>query len=256
MRLKLNTMAKLLGIIPARYASTRLPGKPLADILGKPMIQWVYEKATQALAEVVVATDDERVMAAVQQFGGKVVMTGDHPNGTSRCLEALNLYEKQTGQTFDGVINIQGDEPLLEPSQLAELAQAMADAPFATLVMPVVNPEDLLNESEVFVVFDAHKRALYFSRAVIPTLRGQPRDRWFGQIPFYKHIGLYGYTRAALEKFITLPSSLLETSESLEQNRWLEAGETLRVGITHHDSIPVDTPADLERVVKLLQKGQ
>ena len=249
----MNAMPTLLGIIPARYASTRLPGKPLADILGKPMIQWVYEKASQALEHVVVATDDQRVLDAVRSFGGRVVMTDDHPNGTSRCLEALNRYEAETGLSFDGVINIQGDEPMLEPSQLTELAHAMADAPFATLVMPVVNPEDLLNESEVFVVFDAHHRALYFSRAVIPTLRGVPREKWFGTIPFYKHIGLYGYSRAALEKFITLPASVLETSESLEQNRWLEAGEVIRVGITHHDSIPVDTPADLEKVVKLLQ---
>jgi 3-deoxy-manno-octulosonate cytidylyltransferase (CMP-KDO synthetase) len=248
-------MNDILGVIPARFASTRLPGKPLADIGGKPMIQWVYEKAASVLEEVVVATDDPRVLDAVQAFGGKSVMTRpDHANGTLRCLEALELWQAQTGKTFAAVVNIQGDEPLMDPGQIAELVQALEGTSFATLVMPVVNPEDLHSNSEVFVVFDQHRRALYFSRAVIPVVRGVDREDWMKHTTFYKHIGLYAYTPEALRRFTQLPASALETTESLEQNRWLEAGETIRVGLTHHDSIPVDTPEDLERVRKLMRK--
>jgi 3-deoxy-manno-octulosonate cytidylyltransferase (CMP-KDO synthetase) len=248
-------MNDVLGVIPARFASTRLPGKPLADIAGKPMIQWVYEKTASALPHVVVATDDQRVLEAVRGFGGNAVMTrADHANGTLRCLEALEQWQITSGKTYRAVVNVQGDEPLMDPQQIATLVQALEGVSFATLAMPVINPEDLTNNSEVFVVFDKHMRALYFSRAVIPVVRGVDRSAWMQHTTFYKHIGLYAYTPEALKQFTQLPPSALETTESLEQNRWLEAGEFIRVGITHHDSIPVDTPEDLERVRNLMRK--
>ena len=246
---------KFLGIIPARYASTRLEGKPLADINGKPMIQWVYEKARRALNDVYVATDDERIYTAVEAFGGKAVMTSEnHTTGTNRCLEALQIISRQTGSAFDVVINIQGDEPMMDPAQIDILKSCFDDpeTELATLVIPVEDASDLDNDSEVFVTFDKNMRALYFSRAVIPVVHTVPRSRWMQHATFYKHIGLYAYTAAALERFASLPQSTLEKLEKLEQLRWLENGGTIKIGITEHQSIPVDTPEDLERIRKMI----
>lgn len=246
---------EFLGIIPARYGSTRLEGKPLVDIKGKPMIQWVYEKTCEILDHVVVATDDERILSAVLDFGGKAVMTStDHTTGTNRCLEALRKAEKIHELDFDVVINIQGDEPMLHPDQIKTLIQCFEDprAELATLVIPVTDPIDLNNESEVFVTFDKNMNAMYFSRAVIPVVHGVDRNDWMSYTTFYKHLGLYGYTKKALTEFAGLPQSNLEKMEKLEQNRWMENGGNIKIGITEHQSIPVDTPEDLERIRKII----
>lgn len=248
---------RFLGIIPARYGSTRLEGKPLVDIVGKPMIQHVYERAGQALEEVYVATDDQRVFDAVRSFGGRVVMTSDqHQTGTNRCLEALELISKANQQYYDIVINIQGDEPLLDPMQLKTLQQCFTDEyiMMATLVAPVQDPKDLNNESEAFVVFDKNYHALYFSRSVIPYVKGISRERWLKHHTFYKHVGLYGYTAEALEIYANLAPTPLETAEGLEQNRWIENGYAIKVGITNSVSMCVDTPEDLEKIRSHLKK--
>ncbi|AZQ61014.1 3-deoxy-manno-octulosonate cytidylyltransferase [Flammeovirga pectinis] len=249
-------MRKFLGIIPARYGSSRLEGKPLADICGKPMIQHVYERAIQAIDDVYIATDDIRIIEVVEAFGGNVVMTSPtHTNGTTRCLEALELVNKETNKNFDTVVNIQGDEPLLEPVTLTELINSFDDTTeFATLVTPVIHAQDLENDSEVFVTLDHNKDALYFSRAVIPTVRGIDRKDWMKHTTFYKHLGLYAYTKKALSLFSTLEPTTLEKLESLEQLRWIEHGYKIKVGITEHDSIPVDTKEDLERVRNIMQE--
>lgn len=246
---------EFLGIIPARYGSTRLEGKPLVDIKGKPMIQWVYEKTKLALNHVVVATDDERIMTVVKEFGGEAVMTSAaHTTGTNRCLEALQKANKFHNTNFDVVINIQGDEPMLHPDQIKTLIHCFDDpnAELASLVIPVTDPIDLDNESEVFVTFDKDMNALYFSRAVIPVVHGVERRDWMNHTTFYKHLGLYGYTAEALKKFANLPQSKLEKSEKLEQNRWIENGGKIKMGITEHQSIPVDTREDLKRIREII----
>ncbi|MCH8555190.1 MAG: 3-deoxy-manno-octulosonate cytidylyltransferase [Schleiferiaceae bacterium] len=252
-------MKKIVGIIPARFSSSRLPGKPLADIGGKPMIQHVYEAASQALDAVYVATDDQRIAAVVTSFGGRCVMTSpDHINGSSRCLEAWEIITNETKNQFDVIINIQGDEPLLHPATLRELTQCFTDptVAFATLATPALHEDELQNNSEVFVVLDAAQNAMYFSRAVIPYLRDVPREQWLAKHTFYKHLGIYGYTPKALREFSNLKPGKLELLESLEQLRWIENGNALRVGITQHSSIPVDTPADLDKVRTLYNKQQ
>ena len=246
-----------LAIIPARFGSSRLEGKPLVDILGKPMIQRVFEQAKKAIPTVFVATDDPRIKQVVTEFGGSVVMTSpDHQNGTSRCLEAYEKITDHLGDDFDVIINVQGDEPMLEPSQLSDLITPFqnGNVRMSTLVTPVQNPSDLLNESEAFVVIDRLYRAMYFSRSVIPHVRGVDRSNWLEHHTFYKHVGLYAYTYEALKEFAELPMSNLERMESLEQNRWIENGNEIYVSITHHDSIPVDTLEDLERVRNLLKQ--
>ncbi|UTW62954.1 3-deoxy-manno-octulosonate cytidylyltransferase [bacterium SCSIO 12741] len=252
-------MKKAVAIIPARYGSTRLEGKPLVDILGKTMIQRVYEQTRQAIDTVFVATDDERIKMAVVEFGGNVIMTSpDHENGTTRCLEAYERIMELTGESFDIIVNVQGDEPMLDPQQLRDLLSCFEqpNTQLATLVLPVSSQEDLFNESEVFVVFNRRKEALYFSRAVIPHIRGVHKTRWMEFNTFYKHIGLYGYSYEALKEFAGLPMSNLEKMESLEQNRWIENGNSIRIEITDHDSIPVDTIDDLEKVRYLLKSRE
>lgn len=247
---------KILGIIPARYASTRLEGKPLVDLLGKTMIQRVYEKASQALEHVVVATDDERIFKTVENFGGHAVMTSTHHStGTNRCLEAYEKYSQEQG-AFDVVINIQGDEPLLEPEQIKTLAACFADqnAELATLVIPTKAGEKLKGAG-VFVTFDKNNNALYFSRSVIPFLRDYPEDKWTEHHTFYRHLGMYGYRPEALSRFAQLEQTSLEKAESLEQNRWLENGYKIKVGITPYETIPVDTPEDVKKVKVLLQQA-
>ena len=244
-----------LGIIPARYGSTRLEGKPLVDINGKPMIQWVYEKVKVVMEHVYVATDDIRIVEAVEDFGGDAVLTSiDHETGTNRCLEAAEIITKKTGINFDVIINIQGDEPMMNPEQIKILTACFHDSftQLATLVIPVTDAIDLENESEVFVTFDKNMNALYFSRAVIPVVYGVQKKDWMKYNLFYKHLGLYAYTFDSLRKYADLNPSNLEKMEKLEQNRWLENGGSIKIGITEHQSIPVDTYEDLKRIRQII----
>lgn len=248
---------KIIGIIPARYASTRLEGKPLVNLNGKTMIQRVYEKATQALEHVVVATDDERILKAVTAFGGQAVMTSDdHNTGSNRCLEAYQKYATQKGD-FDVVVNIQGDEPLLVPEQITTLIHCFEDehTQLATLVIPT-KPGEKLAGAGVFVTFDKNHNALYFSRSVIPFLRDYPLEAWSQHHTFYRHLGMYAYRPKALAQFAGLEQTDLEKAESLEQNRWLENGFKIRVGITPFETQPVDTPEDAQKVREILKKTE
>jgi len=250
---------KILGIIPARYGSTRLEGKPLVDINGKPLIRRVYERALDSLDDLYVATDDERVVEEVKKFGGKAVMTSpDHNTGTNRCLEAYEFISKTTGVNYDVIINIQGDEPLLDAQQLEILKGLFTDEyiMMGTLVSPIHDPSDLENESEAYVVFDKNKNALYFSRSVIPYLKNIEKAEWHKQHTFYKHVGLYAYTPEALEIFATLGQSELEVAEGLEQNRWIENGYSIKVGITDKPGLCVDTPEDLEKIRAIIKKQE
>lgn len=244
----------VLGIIPARYGSTRLEGKPLIDLCGKSMIQRVYEQAKKILDHVVVATDDERIVKAVEAFGGAVVMTSpNHNTGTNRCLEAYREFKRRTTIDFDVVINIQGDEPLLDPEQIRLLISCFyeKETEMATLVIPVKKGENL--DTGVFVVIDRFKNALYFSRSVIPFVRDAAKEDWTEQHTFYKHVGMYGFKPRTLNEFASLQQTSLELAESLEQNRWLENGKKIKVEITDSETIGVDTEEDVARVRKLLQ---
>ncbi|AKD04108.1 3-deoxy-manno-octulosonate cytidylyltransferase [Pontibacter korlensis] len=240
---------EVLGIIPARYASTRFPGKPLTDIKGKSMIQRVYEQAQKSgLTEVLVATDDERILEHVIGFGGKAVMTGsNHQSGTDRCFEAYKLHNKP----YEYIINIQGDEPFIHPEQI-ELVARCFDKPhtqLATLVKKVETPEELFNVNSPKVVLNQRGEALYFSRQPIPYCRNVPNDIWHKQHTYYKHIGIYGYRADILEQITQLQPSSLELAESLEQLRWLEHGFHITTALTHHETIGIDTPEDLERAI-------
>lgn len=246
-----------LGIIPARYASTRLEGKPLKDICGKTMIQRVYEQAAQALEHVYVATDDARIEAEVIRFGGKVVMTStEHNTGTNRCVEAYDIVSKSLGIEFDAVLNIQGDEPLLEPSILTDLANCFQDetTEMATLIRPVHDKKELLSTSDIWVVIDKNNYALYFSREVIPHVRRAERDNWIEHHDYFKHIGMYGFTPSAIKKFASMEQTSLEEAESLEQLRWLENGGKIKVAHTNHHALSVDTQEDLDEVISIIQK--
>lgn len=246
---------KFLGIIPARYASTRFPGKPLADIGGKTMIQRVYEQVKTCMDDVYVATDDERIAAAVRGFGGKVVMTSDqHRSGTDRCLEAVRIINGN----FDVVINIQGDEPFIQPSQVQSLMDCFLQDPttqLATLVKPFL-PKDgleaLFNPNSPKVVLNLKGEALYFSRSVIPYFRGVEPENWLQQKTFYKHIGIYAYKAKTLAEIASLPQSPMELTESLEQLRWLENGYKIKTAVTDIENLAVDTPEDLERIRQYL----
>lgn len=244
---------EILGLIPARYGSTRFPGKPLADIGGKPMIQRVYEQATKVLKYVYVATDDERIENAVRQFGGKVIMTSSkHQSGTDRCTEALNKVEATEGKTFEVVINIQGDEPFIDPSLLEILSGCFMSSmtEIATLVKPLVNTKDLFDPNKPKVIFNPKYEAIYFSRSPIPYLRQFPQQEWASNHNYYLHIGLYGYRSDILREITNLPPSTLELAESLEQLRWIENGYTISVRTTTHESVSIDTPDDLEQIIK------
>ncbi len=243
----------ILGIIPARYASSRFPGKPLADIKGKSMIRRVYEQAMAAasLQDLLVATDDERIYNHVMDFGGKVVYTKtDHPSGTDRCFEAL----QKIGNNYSHVINIQGDEPFIDPSQIDLLAETLKDVSteLATLMIPVDKHEVLFDMGEVKIVLNRKMEALYFSRMVIPYIKGVDQKNWHQHHQYYRHVGMYAYRTDILEKICTLQPSSLEKAESLEQLRWLENGFKIKCAITHHDSHCIDTPEDLEKVIKLM----
>lgn len=244
---------KTLGIIPARYASTRFPGKPLAMIHNKPMIQHVYEKATSTLESVVVATDDNRIFEKVQSFGGNAILTSEHhQSGTDRCAEALINFETETNTKFDAIINIQGDEPFIAVEQIQQLNTILTNkkADLATLIKPIDNSEDLFNINKVKVVVDTNFSALYFSRHPIPFLRSANKEEWINKHKFYSHIGMYGYSRTALLAITQLQQGELEKCESLEQLRWLENGYKIITGITNIESVGIDTPEDLERCLK------
>jgi 3-deoxy-manno-octulosonate cytidylyltransferase (CMP-KDO synthetase) len=238
-----------IGIIPARYASTRFPGKPLADIAGKSMIQRVYEQASKELDTVMIATDDNRIVEAVEAFGGKVVMTSDqHRSGTDRCYEALS----KTEGNFDVVINIQGDEPFVKPEQIVELKACFEnpDTQIATLVKSFSADDDfevVFNANSPKVVFNARREALYFSRSIIPYYRNAVPSEWLKKQTYYKHIGMYAYRSQVLSEITRLPQSSLELAESLEQLRWLENGYRIKVAITDTETIAIDTPEDLKR---------
>lgn len=249
---------KFIAIIPARYASTRFPGKPLAVLGGKTVIQRVYEQVAGVLDEAVVATDDERIYEAVKAFGGKVEMTSTaHRSGTDRCYEA---YCKQ-GTAYDVVVNVQGDEPFIRPEQLLALKACFDDpaTEIATLVKPFAAEDGvaaLENPNSPKVVLDGSNRALYFSRSVIPYLRNVPREEWLTQHTFYKHIGIYAFRAEVLKAVTALPQSSLELAESLEQLRWLENGYKIGVGITSTETIGIDTPEDLAKAEAFLKSRE
>lgn len=239
----------LLGVIPARYASTRFPGKPLVPIGGKTMIQRVYEQARLAkrVDEVVVATDDEHIFEHVRGFGGQVLMTrATHPSGTDRCAEIAAHYPDA-----DFLLNIQGDEPFIQPEQIDLLAETLVQHPvctLATLAKRITDTETLFNPNAVKVVFAPAAGAIYFSRHPIPYVRGVDMADWLTAQPHYKHIGLYGYRRDTLMEIARLSPSPLEQAESLEQLRWLENGYRIAVGITDLETIGIDTPEDLQKL--------
>ncbi len=245
---------KFIAIIPARYASTRFPGKPLAVLGGKTVIERVYSQVAGVLDDAVVATDDDRIYDAVKAFGGKVEMTSpDHKSGTDRCYEA---YCKQGG-VYDVVVNVQGDEPFIRPSQLDAVKRCFdsAETDIATLVKPFAESDGLAaleNPNSPKVVLDGASRAIYFSRSVIPYLRGVEREQWLSRHTFYKHIGLYAFRADVLREVTSLPQSLLECAESLEQLRWLESGYKIGVGISDVETIGIDTPDDLRRAEAFL----
>ena len=237
-------------IIPSRYESTRFPGKPLADLCGKPMLQHVYERVLKAksVTFAAVATDDERIFRAVQAFGGRAVMTSPrHRSGTERIAEAVEALELQDDAI---VVNIQGDQPLFEPVQVDEVVGPLMEdpsIPMSTLIYRIVRPEEITHPNAVKVVFDNSLFALYFSRATVPFVRD--RDK---RADYYKHHGIYAYRRAFLRTFTALPEGVLERLEALEQLRVLEHGHRIRVVVTPHDSVEVDTPGELERVRRLI----
>ncbi len=243
---------KFTAIIPARFASTRFPGKPLALLGGRPVIQHVYEKAVQTLGEAYVATDDERIAKVVEGFGGQAVMTRtDHKSGTDRIEEAA----EKIGTDADVIINIQGDEPFVDASQLRTL-QSLFDSgetQIGTLGKPFDSMEAVENPNSPKIVCDRRGFALYFSRSVIPFVRGRERAAWLEGFPFLKHLGLYAYRREVLREVTRLPQSPLELAESLEQLRWLENGYRIRVGQTDVETVGIDTPEDLERAERFLR---
>ncbi len=238
---------KILGVIPARYASTRFPGKPLVDIAGKTMIQRVFDQAKKAnLSRVVVATEDERIAEEVAKFGGDFVMTSPvHQSGTDRCAEVV---QKLPG--FDIVINIQGDEPFIDPEQIALLCSCFAnkEVKLATLIKKIKDSEELFNNNIPKVIVNTNAEAVYFSRHPIPFIRNTEKENWLNAHQFYKHIGIYGYQTATLLEITKLKPSSLELAESLEQLRWIENGYKINTKITEVETLAIDTPEDLKKI--------
>ena len=243
---------KFIGIIPARYASTRFPGKPLALLGGKPVIQHVYEKVAAVLEAAYVATDDERIYDVVKSFGGQVVMTRtDHKSGTDRIEEAI----EKIGGEWDVVVNVQGDEPFVAKSQLDTICHCFDDptTQIATLGKPFESMEAVQNPNSPKIVVDNMGFAMYFSRSVIPYLRGKEMSSWLTHYPFLKHLGIYAYRKDVLRQVTQLPQSSLEIAESLEQLRWLQNGFKIKVGTTDVETVGIDTPQDLERAEDFLK---
>lgn len=244
---------KFIGIIPARYASTRFPGKPLAVLGGKTVIQRVYEKVSACLDTAYVATDDDRIYEHVNSWGGNVVMTRtDHKSGTDRIEEAI----EKIGGDYDVIINIQGDEPFIHPSQIETVCRCFddADTQIATLGMRFRKDMDVIaNANSPKIVVDNRGFAMYFSRSVIPFIRGKEQSEWPSAYPFLKHIGLYAYRREVLREVTSLPQSSLEIAESLEQLRWLQNGYKIKVGETDIETVGIDTPEDLRQAEIILE---
>jgi len=246
---------KYIAIIPARYASTRFPGKPLAMLGGKTVIQRVYEQARSTVGEAYVATDDDRIFMTVEGFGGRAIMTGGHhKSGTDRIEEAAT----KLGTTADVVINIQGDEPFIHKSQLQTLMQLFEDSStqIATLGKPFDSIEAAMNPNSPKIVTDVNGFAMYFSRSVIPYIRGKEQQEWLSSFTFLKHIGLYAYRREVLSQITRLPQSPLEKAESLEQLRWLQNGYKIKVGLTDMETVGIDTPEDLARAEQYLSERE
>jgi 3-deoxy-manno-octulosonate cytidylyltransferase (CMP-KDO synthetase) len=251
--MKHNSGYQFAGIIPARYASSRFPGKPLVKIGDKTMVQRVYDQAAKSLDIVYVATDDERIFDSVIKAGGKAVMTSpDHQSGTDRCAEAVEKILHESGSGIDIIVNIQGDEPFIRPEQIDLLKLCFNDrrVEIATLIRKVAPGEDLLNQNQPKVIIDSVGDAIYFSRSAIPYVRDCDPAEWTKKHVFYKHLGLYAYTSKALKSITRLPRSPLEIAESLEQNRWIENGHRIRTAVSEWESISIDTPDDLKRALE------
>lgn len=249
---------KFVGIIPARYASQRFPGKPLAILGGKTVIQRVYEQVKKVLENVYVATDDDRIFKTVENFGGKAIMTSpNHKSGTDRIEEAVEKLNEE----FDVVINIQGDEPFIQESQIRELCACFNDehTQIATLGKPFTKDMGMTaleNPNSPKIVVDNNSYAMYFSRSIIPFIRNAKHEEWINNFPYLKHIGLYAYRREVLREVTQLPQSSLEIAESLEQLRWLQNGYKIKVGLTNVETVGIDTPADLHRAEKFLEENE
>jgi len=244
----------ILGIIPARYGSTRFPGKPLAEIRGKSMVRRVYEQVKKAnlITEIIVATDDQRIYEEVESFGGKVIMTSSkHLNGTSRSHEVFEKLDKENRGFFQAVVNIQGDEPFIEPEQINQVCNLLIEkkAGIATLAKKIESTEVLFDSNTVKLVMSNAGSAIYFSRNPIPFVRSSEKQEWLNQGNFYKHIGIYGFSAATLNEIVEMPTSKLEILESLEQLRWLENGKEIFVDITEFESIGIDSPEDLKKLI-------
>jgi len=241
----------IVGVIPARYASTRFPGKPLVDIGGKPMIQRVYEQAKKStcLSRVIVATDDKRILDVVTGFGGDVCLTSPHhPSGTDRCEEVVQSLDL----SCDAVVNIQGDEPFIDPGQIDLLCSCFDDprTQLATLIKKITSHAALFNPNAPKVIIDKDHFAIYFSRHPIPFIRNVEESSWLAVHTFYQHIGIYGYRLEALKEITLLSPSSLERAESLEQLRWLEHGYRIKTAITALETLAIDTPEDLQHVLR------
>ncbi|MDB5022818.1 MAG: kdsB [Mucilaginibacter sp.] len=237
-----------LGIIPARYASTRFPGKPLVDIAGRSMIRRVYEQAKKCagLTEVIVATDDDRIFKHVAGFGGLAVMTSaNHQSGTDRCAEVAQMHP-----TYDVIINIQGDEPYIDPEQITKLINCFNDAgtQIATLIKKVLTNQELHNTNSPKVIINKYSEAIYFSRSALPHIRAQEPQNWLQHFTYFKHIGIYGYRADILQQITKLPVSALEKAESLEQLRWIENSYKIKVAETELETYAIDSPEDLKKL--------
>lgn len=244
----------VIGVIPARYDSSRFPGKPLVDIGGKSMIQRVYEQCSKStsISKLIVATDDQRIADHVKLFGGNVTLTSiNHQSGTDRCAEVANNYPE-----FDILINIQGDEPMINPDQIDLLCKCFENpnASIATLVKKISSNEELFNENIPKVILNKNNEAILFSRTAIPFIRGKAKENWIEQYTFYKHIGIYGFKTETLKKLNNLPVSALESAEALEQLRWIENGYRIHTAITDKESQAIDTPQDLEKLLKWISE--
>jgi 3-deoxy-manno-octulosonate cytidylyltransferase (CMP-KDO synthetase) len=247
---------QFVGIIPARYASKRFPGKPLVLIGDKTVIQRVYEQVNNSVDTLFIATDDKRIYDEVLKFGGKAIMTSaDHKSGTDRCAEAVEMIMEQSGKKIDIVINIQGDEPFIKPEQIDLLKSCFTDrnVGIATLVRKINPGEDIFNPNQPKVILDSEGNAIYFSRSAIPFFRDSEPAEWSYRHVYYKHIGIYAYRTDILKRITRLPVSPLEMAESLEQNRWIENGFKIKTAITKWESICIDTPDDLQRALDYLE---
>lgn len=248
---------RFIAVIPARYASTRFPGKPLAVLGGKTVIERVYTQVSSIVSDAYVATDDQRIYDAVISFGGNVVMTSpNHKSGTDRIEEAVSIISAQTGISYDVVINVQGDEPFIQPSQLRTVMQCFDDSTtqIATLGKPFGSDLNAIeNPNSPKIIVSQQGYALYFSRSVIPFCRGIEPSEWPASYPYLKHIGLYAYRREVLHAVTQLPQSPLEIAESLEQLRWLDNGYRIKVGLTNVETIGIDTPDDLAKAEQFLK---